>query len=142
MVICNQIMAQTCLTHFVTNNSRNTGLYHSDACWSGCKVSSRYLVTSLLHVCLPCNKFLVIVIIIIVIVVVVIDIVISVTNIHQNKTSSQNKVNIKKSFLNVADFSELKCFHDYNWSIENSWMLPKIQFRIFYVKFSSLKPED
>jgi hypothetical protein len=46
--ICNQIMAETGLTHIVTNNSRNTALYHSDACRSGCKVSSRYLVTSLL----------------------------------------------------------------------------------------------
>jgi len=46
--ICNQIMAETGLTHIVTNNNRNTALYHSDACRSGCKVSSRYLVTSLL----------------------------------------------------------------------------------------------
>lgn len=42
-----------------------------------------------------------------VIIVVLIDI-ISVTNIHQNKTHNQNKGNINKSVLNMTDFNELK----------------------------------
>jgi hypothetical protein len=36
------------------------------------------------------------------------DIVVSVTNIHQNKTHSQNKGNVNKQITNMTEFSELK----------------------------------